>query len=244
MMTNDDGDYVGLTDKNVARDPLPIKVKNKKIIAQLEAEANQFAQLERLDTKVFPPAAGGSNSPAAAKYSHTISPAAGENVSFAGGITSAAAGDVVSPAAAESILTIPQPPGKRRYQRKQKLSSPAAAELDPPAAGGVSSPPAGDVVSERQWKHIIVSKPHSKDYDPIGNVVIDKLQALYAKELDSGVDGVTKVCHYQGLQGLGSSHHTIPQPLREVLKLPDRMRTLAQQNALAAFGYQVLMGQV
>lgn len=178
-MINEDGDYVG-----------------EYVVGNTSAKAT---------SEVFFRAAGGSNSPAAAKYS--IPPAKKTK--------SPAAGATNPPAAAESI---------------------------PPAAG---APAAGeDAPQPLQKKHIIKSKPHAPAAAELGDPLLDKLLLLYAKELDSSIPGVTKVCNYQGLQGLASSYHSLPQPLRDICKLPDRLRTPAQSNALAAYGYQVLMGKV
>jgi len=79
---------------------------------------------------------------------------------------------------------------------------------------------------------------------PAGEALLGKLYLIYTKELESGIPGVTKVCQYQGLQGLAASYHLLPQPLRDICKLPDHSRTRLQQNALAAYGFQVLLGKV
>lgn len=92
-------------------------------------------------------------------------------------------------------------------------------------------------------KHIIKSKPHSPAAGEMGVPLLDKLLLQYSKELSSGTPGVTKVCNYAGLQGLASSYHALPQQLRDICKLPTQARTRLQEDALAAYGYQVLMGK-
>jgi hypothetical protein len=70
------------------------------------------------------------------------------------------------------------------------------------------------------------------------------MRALYAAQLESGVDGVSSKCHYQGLTGLARSYHA-PHP--DIKRLMDmRYEDLPQgdKDAIAAYGYEVLMGNV
>lgn len=93
-------------------------------------------------------------------------------------------------------------------------------------------------------KHIIKSKKHSAPAGELGDPLLDNLLQLYAKELSTDLPGRTRICNYVGLQGLASSYHALPQQLRDICKLPDRLRSIEQSNALAAYGYKVLMGKV
>lgn len=79
--------------------------------------------------------------------------------------------------------------------------------------------------------------------DP-GDPFVKKMRILYATELESGIDGVSSKCNYHGLVGLARSYHA-PHP--EIKRLIDiRWESLPQgdRDAIAAYGFNVLMGNV
>lgn len=79
--------------------------------------------------------------------------------------------------------------------------------------------------------------------DP-GDPYVKKLRKLYAEQLESGVEGVSSKCHYQGLTGLAMSYHAPHEDIKRIMKMHYDSLPRGDKNAIAAFGYMVLMGNV
>lgn len=77
--------------------------------------------------------------------------------------------------------------------------------------------------------------------DP-GDPYVKKMRKLYATELESGVDGVTCKCHYQGLTGLALSYHKPHPEIKRLMEMRYDSLPRGDKDAIAAFGYEVLMG--
>ena len=102
-------------------------------------------------------------------------------------------------------------------------------------------------------KHRITAKKHTtpamaaartrKEVDP-GDPFVKKMRALYAAQLESGVDGVTSKCHYQGLTGLARSYHAPHPDIKRIMDMRYEDLPQGDKDAIAAYGFEVLMGNV
>lgn len=102
-------------------------------------------------------------------------------------------------------------------------------------------------------KHRVVTKKHASPeviaarnasiHDP-GDPYVKKLRKIYALELESGVEGVTCKCHYQGLTGLAQSYHNPHPEIKRIMDMHYDSLPRGDKDAIAAFGYEVLMGNV
>lgn len=79
--------------------------------------------------------------------------------------------------------------------------------------------------------------------DP-GDPFVKKLRKLYAEQLESGVDGVSSKCHYQGLTGLAMSYHNPHPEIKTIMKMHYDSLPQGDKDAIAAYGFMVLMGNV
>ena len=77
-----------------------------------------------------------------------------------------------------------------------------------------------------------------------GTTMIKKLIKLYADQLESGIEGVSSKCHYQGLTGLARSFANAHPDVKELMQKPESSLTRLEKNAIAAYGFEVLMGNV
>jgi len=82
-----------------------------------------------------------------------------------------------------------------------------------------------------------VVQNHLSDYEV-------RLIALYDKELNSGYDGRTKICNYQGLIELAMSYYKPHCDIVALRKVLERNRTSDQKKCLAAYGYLILTNNV
>ena len=103
-------------------------------------------------------------------------------------------------------------------------------------------------------KHRVTTKKHTssevaaarirKEAEPIVDPFIKKMRLLYSTQLESGVDGVTSKCHYQGLTGLAQSYHAPHPEIKKLLTSRYDTLTRVEKDVIAAYGYEVLMGNV
>ena len=76
------------------------------------------------------------------------------------------------------------------------------------------------------------------------DLFIQKLRKIYKTTLDSGHPGKTCICNYQGLVQLALDYPTPHVAIKAIIDVHFMSRTREQLDLLAAYGYEVLCGNV
>jgi hypothetical protein len=109
---------------------------------------------------------------------------------------------------------------------------------------GVSQPGIKHRVAKKNYTAPAVAEARArKEVDP-GDPFVKKMRALYAAQLESGVDGVSSKCHYHGLTGLARSYHAPHPDIKRLMDMRYEDLPQSDKDAIAAYGYEVLMGNV
>lgn len=106
--------------------------------------------------------------------------------------------------------------------------------------------PTEEVEQEKSAKRILLKgrRTTPDKHKDVNDDYIAKLLKIYNTKLNSGIDNVTSVCNYSGLTQLALGHHKHHPSVKAIIAINESKRTQGEKDALAAYGYQILMGNV
>lgn len=103
-----------------------------------------------------------------------------------------------------------------------------------------------EIEQEKHAKRILLKGRSStpEKHKDVSDDYLIKLLKIYNTHLNSGIDNVTSICNYTGLTQLTLGHHKHHPAVKAIIATHENKRTQGEKDALVAYGYQILMGNV